>query len=452
MKISQRAKQYVKQGILFLLSILSVLSLIISSPAYAIDTGKTCDTLFYSKNDILYYSPCSSSCGSSTGNGAGTVSSLRGSNNGDKIFNFWTDAGLSPQQAAGITGSMQHEGGFSPFRQEESQSWPSGGWGIAQFTGGQRDAATAAAKAAVGDATFNQYYSDTYGGAVTQSSGYIPSGVPSDINDKFLLSELNYLLTYIQGFKPSSISLRVDLLKQDFNQTVDSSMSLYSYLKTVTQASDAAEAWTYLYEFPGDIKNTATERAASAERILSINSAGQGISTSCGGNLTSGGMTLQQAQQFMKEYTSNPDNVKYIGGAGQDCNGGPLSNCVSFSAYFINKYTTLQGFGAGTSPGNGSTVVANIVARNPTVQTGHSPRPYAIFSTASGVQMCGSVKCGHTGVILGVDQEHKKVIVGEAACGADASWDGAHEYDLSQFDSADYTYAYTDGLLKGGVQ
>lgn len=435
---------------------LITLSYPIQTPVSAVDAeevASACDTEFYSSNDILFYDPCANVCSESGIGGLVTVSTLRGANNGEKIFNFWLDAGLTAQQAAGVTGSMKHEGGFSPFRQEMSQSWPAGGWGIAQFTfdPGQRGSAKAFVSNAIGADLFNQYYKNDFGGPVTESNGFVPTGVPVDVNDKFLMAELNYLLEHIKALEPNSI--RRSAYQRDFGQAVSDSINLYDYLKTVVQAADAAVAWTYLYEYPGNIKSTSLERGVSATEIMSLysNGTGVGISTTCGGGLQAGGMTLQQAIAFMDKYKSAPDSKQFIGGAGQDCAGGPLSNCVSFSVFFINKYTTLQGFGEGTSPGNGSTVVPNVIARNPSVQNGKSPRPYSLFSTQSGSEMCGDVKCGHTGVILGVDTANGKVIVGEAACGGEADKDTAREYELSQFDSGAYTYAYTEGFLKGAV-
>lgn len=426
----------------------------ISSTAYAVDeansqSNASCDEQFYSSNDVLFYNPCATSCSASGGAGSGTVSSLRGNNNGEKIFNFWIDSGMSATQAAGVTGSMKHEGGFSPFRQEMSQTWPAGGWGIAQFTWdpGQRGNAKKFVRDAIGAEIFDAYYKNEYGGAVLESNGFVPKGVPLEVNDKFLLAQLNYLLTYIKGFKPSSISARVNGIKSDYGQEVPKGATLYEYLATLVQAGDAAIAWTYLYEYPGDIKNTAQVRADSAADIVGLYSAG--ISTSCGGNLTAGGMTLEEAKKFMEEYKTSADSVNYLGGAGRDCSGGPLANCVSFSVYFINKYTNIKQFGDGTGgSGHGSEVVGNIVARNPDIGNGHSPRPYAIFSTEGSQMMCGNVRCGHTGVILGVDTDKGKVIVGEAACGRGNDWTTAREYDLSEFDSDAYTYAYTEGLLK----
>jgi hypothetical protein len=162
-------------------------------------------------------------------------------------------------------------------------------------------------------------------------------------------------------------------------------------------------------------------------------------------------MTLDKAEQFMNIYKTDPSSEQYLGGAGRGCPGGALANCVSFSAYFINKYTTLEGFMNGPT-GNGSEVVGNIIARNPSVQHGTSPRPYAVFSVASGSTMCGNVLCGHTGVILGVDTARGKVLVGEASCGDSLSWAGAHEYELSKFDDGSYNYAYLDSLLKGDIK
>ena len=101
--------------------------------------------------------------------------------------------------------------------------------------------------------------------------------------------------------------------------------------------------------------------------------------------------------------------------------------------------------------GNGSRVVGNLILKNPGIANGTLPRPYAIFSVASGVTQCGNVKCGHTGVILGVDIERGKVIVGEANCSGPLSNDGAREYSLETFSSGAYTYVYSDGLLKEGL-
>lgn len=451
MKITQKFRRVVFQGtrIFLIFGILvGTLPVLVAQSTYAEACIYTVDP---SANDILFSDMCEQpTCSAGTG-GLTTITSLRGDNNGDKIYNYWLDAGFASVQSAGITGSMKHEGGFSPFRQEGGKTWPDGGWGIAQFTHdpGQRGNATAYVRAAVGDSLFNAYYSSAYGGAVLESNGFIPTGVPTDVNDKFLLAELNYLQETIKGLVPNNT--RWDWYKRDWNVDKADGVFLYDYLKTVNSAGDAAKAWTYLYEAPADIKATSTVRATSAEQILQLQSTGSGISTSCGGNLTAGGMNLEQAKAFMDSYKNNPSNADFIGTAARTCNGGPLSNCVSFSMYFVNKFTSIDGT---KRAGNGSIVVSNLVANNPSLglETGHSPRPYAIFSTPSGSQMCGNVKCGHTGVVLGVDTVNQKIIIGEAGCSDPASWDGAHEYPLANFDNENYTYLYTENFLTGSVQ
>jgi hypothetical protein len=163
------------------------------------------------------------------------------------------------------------------------------------------------------------------------------------------------------------------------------------------------------------------------------------------------GMNLEQAKAFVASYKNSPDSINFIGESGTHCNGGPLSNCTSFSVYFINKFSDLGGM-VTQMPGNGSTVVQNLAARNPGLETGHVARPNAVFSTPSGSQMCGPIKCGHTGVVLGVDEARGKVIIGEAGCGATSVWDTAREYDLAKFNSKMYTYAYVGDHLKAAIK
>ncbi len=170
-------------------------------------------------------------------------------------------------------------------------------------------------------------------------------------------------------------------------------------------------------------------------------------SVACGGSqqLATGGMNLNEAQKFMATYKNSKDSINYIGGAGRGCSGGPLANCVSFSVYFINKYTNLKGFSSG-APGHGKSVASNISDRNSGVKTGKEPRPYAVFSTGKS----GGVY-GHTGVVLGVDTARGKIIIGEASCSRGMDFINAYEYNLEDYRS-NYVYAYIDSHLKEGVK
>lgn len=125
------------------------------------------------------------------------------------------------------------------------------------------------------------------------------------------------------------------------------------------------------------------------------------------GNLSEGGLSEEQAKRFMMNYGANKngESVRAMkmakGKPYESCNGGSLSNCVSFSAFFMNKFTNMRYQG-----GAGNKVVNNLKAIG--VPTGTEPRLYAVFSNGFGT------KAGHTGVILGI--HGNKLIVGHASC------------------------------------
>ena len=116
------------------------------------------------------------------------------------------------------------------------------------------------------------------------------------------------------------------------------------------------------------------------------------------------GLTYEQAKVFMMNYGSNKNNSssKAMGsGLWGACNGGG-SNCVSFSAFFYNKFTSNNR----SFFGNGNEVVNNL--KNDTrVTIGTKPKVWSVFSWSNGGY-------GHTGVILG--HHDGKWIVGHASC------------------------------------
>ncbi|OYW86298.1 hypothetical protein B7Z17_00705 [Candidatus Saccharibacteria bacterium 32-49-10] len=164
----------------------SVFVLVVSNatPAFAEET----DFDFYSSNDILYYDKNAVSCLTMSASGT----SVTGDGNIAKMWNYLVGKGLTNQQAAGILGNIQVESGFSPFRQEDSQSWPSGGYGIVQWTGSRRTQIVDKMREGMSD-VFSQYYVPQYGKATKSSNGYVPDGVDVTVNDKFLAFELDFL-------------------------------------------------------------------------------------------------------------------------------------------------------------------------------------------------------------------------------------------------------------------
>ncbi len=167
------------------------------------------------------------------------------------------------------------------------------------------------------------------------------------------------------------------------------------------------------------------------------------------GELKDGGYTSAKEanEAVMKEYKSlNNSEAKSKYHIDTGCDGILIKNCPSFVKYFVNKYTSVTWTGA---TGNGSQT-ADILAKEYNLESSKTPKVYAVFSVASGITMCGSVKCGHTGVVLGINKAANKIIIGEAGCSSSLSWIGAHEYDLSKFSDGSYTYAYLDSILKSG--
>lgn len=116
-----------------------------------------------------------------------------------------------------------------------------------------------------------------------------------------------------------------------------------------------------------------------------------------------------------------------------NCKVSALENCVSFSKWFINRFTNKEV----TAIGDGGQVVSNLINNYGFSNGKTEPRPYAIFSTRDG-------GFGHTGVVLGVDKARNKIIIGEAGCFADFNFTDAKEESLSKFTNGSYTYAYTD--------
>ncbi|MDB5165246.1 MAG: hypothetical protein JWM00_136 [Candidatus Saccharibacteria bacterium] len=125
------------------------------------------------------------------------------------------------------------------------------------------------------------------------------------------------------------------------------------------------------------------------------------------GPIEEGGLTEEQAKQLMMNYGENKsgDTERTIGASyWADCSpGGNGSNCVSFSRFFLNKFT---GSPAPTPMGNGVDVVSNLAASG--VPTGSRPRVFSVFSMSS------SSAEGHTGVVLGI--HGNTAIVGHASC------------------------------------
>ena len=158
--------------------------------------------------------------------------------------------------------------------------------------------------------------------------------------------------------------------------------------------------------------------------------------------LKEGGLTLAEAKKWMETYRQEASKKKtgsymfksaYVLDAG--CGGGTLNNCVAFSQWFLNKYTSIGPKWANTV--NGNKMVSHLKATKG-LKTGNEPRPYAIFSTGT---------YNHTGVVMGVT--NNSVVVCEASCsnGYTSYWPGCSEWLMDTTKSKSMTYAYTDDIM-----
>jgi len=122
-------------------------------------------------------------------------------------------------------------------------------------------------------------------------------------------------------------------------------------------------------------------------------------------SLKSGGMSFEEAEELMNLYNLEGDSFldgRYgeFGGPGS-CGTNHAMNCVSFSTYFLNKYTSFQHY----PMANGARMAKNVATQ--------TDKPLlsvpTVYSIGSGP---GSSSDGHTLVVLGIDGD--SLIVGEA--------------------------------------
>lgn len=177
---------------------------------------------------------------------------------------------------------------------------------------------------------------------------------------------------------------------------------------------------------------------------------------SADGQLKAGGFTtVEEATAFMQSYidAASPRGKYYnkrgditfgakngkIHDAG--CPHGVLHNCVAFSQWFVNNYTTVGPNWNNTT--NGRDLVGALEKKG--LKRGNEPRPYAIFSKN------GPSGAGHTGVILGVDSAKKKVIIGDAACNeSSGEFYKPRAYERFFSEIKGWWYAYTDDVISMG--
>lgn len=327
---------------------------------------------FYSKNDIQFVDPCDAggSCAAGSGSLTGPApTQLNGGSNAEKVWNYFIGRGLTPVGAAGAMGNIEQESSFDPLIEEGGNGI---GFGLIQWSFERRTALEAAAAAA--------------GVSFTRSEAN---------NDPALLFQLNYLWDGEYG-------------EMTWQEPVNAETSVDGDPSVPYSADNTGNGSTLVFhklvERSGDGTTGKQERIDSAKNFLETYGGG---STTGGGDcsLGEGGLTEEQAKQFMINFGKNTDGFSAAQTAGlwDMCSpGNNGSNCVSFAYFFNNTFTDMD---VRTNDGNGEAIVGSIRARG--ANGGTEPKVFSTFSWDNGGY-------GHVAIILGIHGDN--VIVGHASC------------------------------------
>lgn len=387
----------------------------VASPAFARVSSDVLD--YYSANDIMYYDPSASSAGDICT--SVSASNMSPSEIKEYVWSFLTTTGgLSEVAAAGIMGNIQQESGFRP-EAVEVTTRADKGFGLVQWTFGRRDAIEAAAAAEGRSATDLKFQLEYL---MRESSGR--SGAPANVNPSTGAISTN------PGAAPRYEYDGTDAMKEWERQAA----------QTTIEKSTAY--WHDAFERSGGDTAKINERIAHAISYYNMYSSGETLSMSCGS-----GFTREQADTHIAIYRNLDNGTASSYGLAVGCHDRLVENCVSYSLYFINKFRK-DDEPLITRTGNGGQVASNLINNFGFVDGGHTPKPFAVFSTSSGTTMCGATKCGHTGVVLAVDRERGTVLIGEA--GYCSSIGSVSERSLADFETERYTYAYTDNRIDPG--
>ncbi|MGK2896586.1 MAG: phage tail tip lysozyme [Candidatus Saccharimonadales bacterium] len=353
-----------------------VTGLVIASSTSSIAAA---DESFFIGNGIFYYNGATEEQNDNTTCNTSSVSGTVNPN-AKKIWSWFMSEGMSEFGAAGIMGNMQVESAFNPFRLQvanedydslTSNSEYNKAFGLVQWDGGRR-------------VEVLRYIGDDnpeYKKYINLEFGELPDSyknAPNEIVDAF-------------------IELELDFIKQESTDGGNRS-TVWNKMISAASAEEASDVFEEIFE--GSVRKAGGSHSIAAAEIYA-NFAG-----SCSTYIGEGGLTEEQARQFMMNYgeDKNGDTTAAInsgiGTPSSGCSGGLLSNCTSLSAFFASKFSSDSYMG-----GDGYATVDNMGKAG--VPTGSKPQLYSIFSWSNSTY-------GHTGVVLGIHGD--TVIVGHASC------------------------------------
>ncbi|MEU9601613.1 phage tail tip lysozyme [Streptomyces sp. NPDC048109] len=335
----------------------------------------------------------------SVGNGSGATVPADVEKNAKEIYSVLSSWGMPKENIAGILGNWSQESGIDP---TSVQNFPTGTY------------AMTAEKASAAQNTDNGIGLGQWTfGRNTLLRQYAKSkGV-----DWFTIKA--QLAFMVDGDNPGDVTVFKDMLKMSQGSPRAAALHFHENWERsadgaagLTARGDNAEMWF------GKMSGWSVDSSivGVVKNIVGgiIESIGNGINTILGNcpskggssvSLKDGGMTQEEAQALVDLF--NKEGDKFLddrygdkGGPGS-CGSNHAENCVSFSTYFVNKYTTFQ-----TYPAGDGKETAYTIASETGKQLSSTPTPYSVGSGP------GSGPAGHTLVALGVQGD--KVILGEA--------------------------------------
>ncbi|UJW28869.1 phage tail tip lysozyme [Saccharothrix sp. AJ9571] len=347
-----------------------------------------------------------------SGGGDGALVPANTEANAKAVYSVLRTWGMPQENIAGILGNWSQESGVDPTSVEAIFSEP--------YTIGPR-------KKATWDGGFTHIPGQSHGGI---GLGQWSNGRTTMLLDYAEAKGMDWytieaqLAFMVEGDNPGDVQVFKDMITNSRGSPSEAAYHFHNkWERSADNASKMAErandaqmwfatmsGWTVDESVAGGVTNITGDLASSVEggvRTIADNCPADDEAAAGAGSVSpqDGGMTEAEATTLIDLFNQEGDkflDTRYGQGGGPgSCGSNHAMNCVSFSTYFVNKYTTFQSYPAG----NGIRT-AHTIAEQTGIVTSSTPTPYSIGSGP------GSGPAGHTLVVLGVQGD--TLILGEA--------------------------------------